>query len=84
MAHTDTLFIKTLKSTVAWWSRSWTRGWRVMSLSSLPLKTEDQTSYQDHPVGVVWKLGEGCQLRFRPRHLTEDRTTKLINSPRTA
>ncbi|GFU05474.1 hypothetical protein TNCV_3291161 [Trichonephila clavipes] len=22
------------------------------------------------PVGVVWKLGEGCQLRFRPRHLT--------------
>ncbi|GFW21310.1 hypothetical protein TNCV_1531351 [Trichonephila clavipes] len=22
------------------------------------------------PVGVVWELGEGCQLRCRPRHLT--------------
>ncbi|GFY07406.1 hypothetical protein TNCV_5085911 [Trichonephila clavipes] len=29
------------------------------------------SNHYDRPlVGVVWRLGEGCQLRCRPRHLT--------------
>ncbi|GFU17333.1 hypothetical protein TNCV_591421 [Trichonephila clavipes] len=37
------------------------------------------------PVGVVWKLGKGCQLRCRSCHLTMLKMTRSVSkSPRVA
>ncbi|GFW95524.1 uncharacterized protein TNCV_1722251 [Trichonephila clavipes] len=64
-------------ATVAWWSKSRTRGKQVMSSSQGPLKTRREGARftlnllraQTSSVGVVVRRGE-CQLRCRPHHLT--------------